>query len=297
MHLLTVEERDQIRSRMDFEQINFLDTRLTQSKRTLFANIMAKEIGLDHWVLVDYIDAGESWRQTKRLRCECNKVLRYQYIIQNKRTGDIKRFGINHFEQHTSIPKEIINKVVKGFQEIDFELDEILTKFRLGKIFKEVIPQHITLPDALLTQISLGLPLLDRQEQSLSKFIRDEKRKLAMQEQIKKEREERNVRRAFQERVKAESDTVRHIEYVSENVPGLSEEQKAFIYSLVLNKIESVSEIAETMLESQLAEPKRLGSGKLKIYPLICMYLEILASKELIYCYKASMRDRKYKLK
>lgn len=62
----------------------------------------------------------------------------------------MKKFGITHFEEHTGIPPELAKEILKGFERIDYELDEILWKlsneWNLSKEGIEYIPANIELP-------------------------------------------------------------------------------------------------------------------------------------------------------
>lgn len=117
---LSKRERDNILQTLPDEQQHFLATFLKRGKKTAFANIMAKEKAghstnseeiAEQWEFVDYIDAGPDWNARSTLYCECGRKLRYQYIVKNLKTEEIKKFGIDHFEEHTGIPGSLANKI------------------------------------------------------------------------------------------------------------------------------------------------------------------------------------------
>lgn len=83
-HYLTTEERERILDTLSEEQKEFLLNDVKQRVRSKFANAVA----MDEWELVDYVDAG---RVNPDLRCECGRSLRYQYVIKDLRTDEIKK--------------------------------------------------------------------------------------------------------------------------------------------------------------------------------------------------------------
>src|SRR5690606_25388474 len=107
----------------------FLTEKLKRGKRTVFSNALAMGKGtylgsdqdleqeIQQWEFIDLLDGGEGNRP---YRCECGMSLRYQYIVKNIRSGEIKKFGRNHFEFHTGIPANIVKDIIKGFESIDY---------------------------------------------------------------------------------------------------------------------------------------------------------------------------------
>lgn len=193
-YYLSKTERDQIFSMMNSAQQTFLMDELKRGKRTTFANILARDKGdvitenmmldeveslLGEWRLLDVIDAGPAYKHIKPpYKCQCGKVLRYQYIIEHLSTKEIRKFGIVHFEEHTGFPPQVIKEITQGFEKIDYELDEILTKYVQNWTLQLDFPEGFMLPEEIMKAIGLRLPLLDRQVAKLSVKIREYKMSL-----------------------------------------------------------------------------------------------------------------------
>ncbi len=193
-YYLSKNERDRIFSMMSSAQQTFLMDELKRGKRTTFANILARDKGdvitenmtlneveslLGEWRLLDVIDAGPGYKHIKPpYKCQCGKVLRYQYIIEHLSTKEIRKFGIVHFEEHTGFPPHVIKEITQGFEKIDYELDEILTKYVQNWTLQLDLPEGFMVPEEILKVIGLRLPLLDRQVAKLSVKIREYKMSL-----------------------------------------------------------------------------------------------------------------------
>jgi len=176
--ILTKEERDDYLKNLAREQKDFLHNHVRRGKKTIFANLMAKDKGivlpentdsaeiehlLEEWVLVDYIDNGFVNQETP---CECGRPLRYQYIVKHNRSNEMRTFGINHFEEHTGLPADIVKNIKSGFQTIDYEMDELLVKLHhhwsLENEFPS-IPKDFTFPNDMKKHLDANVPLLNRQ--------------------------------------------------------------------------------------------------------------------------------------
>ncbi|WP_409342020.1 DUF3895 domain-containing protein [Paenibacillus sp. MBLB4367] len=186
--LLSVEERDAVFRTLPEEQRAFLEERMKRGRRTQFARQMAEQKGavipesasyedieslLSDWIYVGYIDAGHV---SEAYPCECGRSLRYQHTVQNKATGEVKRFGIDHLEMHTGIDARTVQAILKGFNVIDYELSEILRKVTEGWKWQDVvrdIPAGLELTADIAEHIELGLPLLERQVAKLKALIRE----------------------------------------------------------------------------------------------------------------------------
>lgn len=186
MEHLTQQERDSILSSLNEKQQRFITAHLKRGRKTVFANILAKgKAGLDPieensqiaegWELIDYIDAGPGWQSNPKYFCECGRPLRYQYVLQNTQSGEIKRFGINHFQEHTGISPQLARAIVKGIESIDYEMDEILIKISMNWSLADTdidgVPPVITIPDDIQSHLDSEIPLLDRQVKRLKQQI------------------------------------------------------------------------------------------------------------------------------
>lgn len=103
--------------------------------------------------------------------------LRYQYVVKNIKTEDIRKFGITHFEEHTGFPPSLVKQIIKGIEKIDYEKDEILTKLESGwrLEYEQIIdiPSEVKIPKDIQQHMDLDLPLLDRQIKRLKQLIAD----------------------------------------------------------------------------------------------------------------------------
>ncbi len=157
------------------EQIYFLQHRIKLKKKSRWLQILANYKGidinekmsdqeiedkLDDWILVDIKDGGYQKRPHK---CDCGQALRFQYIIQNKAKGAVRYLGANCFENYLSLPSSVIKDVKKGMYSIDLERDEILLKHKKNLFYPLQAYLHLPLPQDLLDQYEIGIPLTDNQ--------------------------------------------------------------------------------------------------------------------------------------
>jgi hypothetical protein len=173
--ILTVTEREQYLDELPDAQRSYLTNQLARGKRTAFANAMAEAKGhyvpddaepemiemlLDDWIYSGYTDAGAV---SPDLRCECGRPLRYQHRVTHKKSGEVRHFGIDHLKEHLGIDAAVVSAIKKGFDAIDYELDELLIKLR-SRWQPDTdwsASEHLTAD--MRAQLDLGLPLLDRQ--------------------------------------------------------------------------------------------------------------------------------------
>ena len=97
------------------------------------------------------------------IKCDCGQPLRFQYIIQNKKEGEVRKLGANCFEKYLSLPASVIKDVKSGMYDINLERDEILTKLHKNLFFPLSRYLHLHLPSDILEQNEIELPLLDSQ--------------------------------------------------------------------------------------------------------------------------------------
>lgn len=183
---MTTEVRDEIINQLTDVQQNFLLDHMKRGQRTIFARIMAAQKGimipdeasfedieqlLSEWVYIGYVDAGS---RSKEYPCECGLPLRYQHTVLHLNTKEIRKFGIDHLQQHTGIDASTVQKIQKGFNAIDYELTEIAWKIKQGWRFSQVVeavPYDLAYPADIQVHLDLQLPLLDRQISRLRKLI------------------------------------------------------------------------------------------------------------------------------
>ena len=170
--------RKQLETTMDVlteDQRNFLEHKLKIRKKSQWLQILAQYKGvhitnemsteeieerIDDWILIDYLDGGYKKRPYK---CDCGQSLRFQYIIQNKKEGEVRKLGVHCFEKYLSLPASVIKDVKSGMYDINLERDEILTKLHKNLFFPLSRYLHLHLPSDIIEQYEIGLPLTDVQ--------------------------------------------------------------------------------------------------------------------------------------
>lgn len=300
--ILNVEERETLLSLLTDQQRTFIIDHVKRGKKTTFANEMARDKGLvlpneastediemllDEWVLEDFIDNGFKNPDTP---CECGRPLRYQYIVRHKSTNETRRFGITHFEEHTGIPAEIVNAIMKGFSAIDYEMDELLSKIKSNWSLEDanlLIPDGFIFPKEMSNHLDNHVPLLDRQIQNLRKLVSDfrDKREPIQQEapEIKKEIkwdfnsmiEEDQVSFEFDLFEEAKTKTLEKNESLPVNNLSGPIKDKILEY---LKTVSSTRVICELLIKNNIVSNQRYLTGKPKIYPHVCLFLEGLVS-------------------
>ncbi|WP_165995924.1 DUF3895 domain-containing protein [Bacillus sp. Cs-700] len=328
---LTNSERDQLLQDLTFDQQTYLMNILKRGKKTAFANVIAQskgrmipngatdeEIGmlLDDWILDDYLDAGAV---SEDLKCECGRVLRYQYIVRHVKTGEVRRFGINHFEEHTGLPGTIVKEVVQGFTKIDYELDELLLKMQNGSPTYD-IPEGLKLPADIEEPLSLQLPLLDRQEKRLNSLIRiyrEEKEALqrgsntleALDIPTQKKEDLKPKETLPQDELQGSFDLF--AEEAQEPLPEITSKKPKETYFVgdlsfttqeevdgyIQNGTESALMICELLIKEGKVQDKRYSTKKPKIYYAVCTYLDSYVSAGSMSVEPIGREDRIYRLK
>ncbi|WP_138754329.1 DUF3895 domain-containing protein [Paenibacillus sinopodophylli] len=176
---LSLEQRDRIMAQLTEAQRHFLHHELVRGRRTLFARQLARkkcqfipedaqfediESFIDEWDYIGFTDSGEVSPHTK---CECGRSLRYQHQVLHLPTNTIRYFGIEHLQLHTGIDAKAIADIMKGFDVLDGEMNEVLCKFRdgwqLGQHLFLPLPEEVEVPSDIQAQIAAELPLLERQ--------------------------------------------------------------------------------------------------------------------------------------
>jgi hypothetical protein len=328
---LTNSERDQLLQDLTFDQQSYLMNTLKRGKKTAFANVIAKskgriipsgatdeEIGmlLDDWILDDYLDAGVV---SEDVKCECGRALRYQYIVRHVKTGEMRRFGINHFEEHTGLPATIVKEVVQGFTKIDYELDELLLKRQNGSPTYD-IPEGLNLPADIEQPLSLQLPLLDRQERRLNSLIRayrEEKEALQRGSNTleavdipTQKKEDLKVKEALpKEELQGSFDLF--AEETQEPLPEKTSEKPKETYFVgdlsfttqesvdgyIQQGTESALMICELLIKEGKVQDKRYSTKKPKIYYAVCTYLDSFVASGSMSVEPLGREDRIYRLK
>lgn len=313
-HHLSQQERDAITKSLDKRQKDFIDAHLKRGRKTIFANVLAKgkagsvaeaevEKVASEWELVDYMDAGPDWNKNPQLFCECGRALRYQYIVLNTETSELKKFGITHFEEHVGISPQLVKEIIKGIETIDYERDEILIKiadhWSLVDEQIEVIPKEVEVPKDIQLHFDYDVPLLDRQigrlRTIIGQFIRE-------QEKLRLEKERQEIamqqKRKKREVAKRRTDMLEsdYIEGSLELAPSL--QAGILIYLEDLTRKEFLaSEICHYLVGYHDAPADRFTSGNFKIFPPVCIFLErLVARKILVFAGRKGGIDREYQM-
>ncbi|MDQ0483242.1 DUF3895 domain-containing protein [Guptibacillus hwajinpoensis] len=325
---LTTNERDQLFQELTADQQIYLNKFLKRGRKTVFANVIARDKGrmipdgasdqeiemlLDDWILDDFIDAGFV---SDELLCECGRPLRYQYVVRHVKTGEVLRFGINHFEEHTGMSSVIVKEVMKGFNTIDYELDELLVKQAKGRSSYE-IPPGMPIPADIRDLLDLQLPLLDRQERRLHEGIRSFREE---QEATKRgsndfssttsrtNREESKPNDELQPELQPSFDLFAE-ENTSNLEPVIPKPKNTFVVgglSFIIQEaidgyiqsgIESTIMMCELLIKEEKTTNNRYSTGKPKIYFAVSTYLDSFVQMGEMTVEPLGQEDRIYRLK
>jgi hypothetical protein len=186
---MTLEQRDHIMGKLSEEQRHFLHHELVRGRRTLFARQLARkkcqfipedaqfediESFIEEWDYIGFTDSGEVSPHTK---CECGRSLRYQHQVLHLPSNTIRYFGIEHLQLHTGIDAKAISDIMKGFDVLDGELNEMLIKYRDGWQLDQhlflPLPAELEVPQDIQAHLDAKLPLLDRQLARLRGRLRE----------------------------------------------------------------------------------------------------------------------------
>ena len=186
---MTLEQRDSIMGKLSEEQRHFIHHELVRGRRTLFARQLARkkcqfipedaqfediESFIEEWDYIGFTDSGEVSPHTK---CECGRSLRYQHQVLHVPTNTIRYFGIEHLQLHTGIDAKAISDIMKGFDVLDGEMNEMLCKYRDGWQLDQhlflPLPAELDVPPDIQAHLDAKLPLLDRQLARLRGRLRE----------------------------------------------------------------------------------------------------------------------------
>ncbi|KAF6603768.1 MULTISPECIES: DUF3895 domain-containing protein [Bacillus] len=219
----------------------------------------------EEWVLIDYIDNGYVNKNTP---CECGRPLRYQYIVKNKNGGEIKRLGISHFEEHISLKKHVFKQIKDEFDLIEKEITEILerTKMKWSIEYEINIPNdfEFNTTDNIKKQLDMGLALSARQVNFLRKEV-NQKIISANKTVNLNTREVSNNILLNNEQSK-----------ITSTVSSLNDFQKEMIRKLYNSGVKNPETICDFLIKNKVAPAYRYSTGKLKIFPCVCMFLETI---------------------
>lgn len=125
-YYLSPEQRTKVLKKLSDDQKHALHFSANYSHRSIIGNHLAKHKGTQEWDFYMIYDHGE---RNEFARCECGHSLRYEFVLKNRVSGKLRSLGIDHFKQELGIPDEIADAINKNLHEINYDLDEILSKF------------------------------------------------------------------------------------------------------------------------------------------------------------------------
>ncbi|MCT2535213.1 DUF3895 domain-containing protein [Aquibacillus koreensis] len=312
---LSQSERDRLMESLTDNQKGFIQEYLKRGRRTVFANVLATEkageeaegVIAEKWEFEDYLDAGSSWQSSSTLYCECGRKLRYQYRVKNLETGELKKFGIKHFEEHTGIPPQLAKEIVSGIEKIDYEMDEILLKiYQYWTLADEgitEIPVSIEVPKDIQLHFDHDMPLLERQVRRLkgniAEFLKEKEQERL--EALRKENEQKTKLRQeemvrLRKQVQAKDGWESRI---ADHIPLDQNFQSAVLVYLetLTEPIFRASAACDALIEFHDAPKDTYSSGKPRIFSNVCIYLEYLARQGMLELLeKQGVEDRIYKV-
>ncbi|KZD48694.1 DUF3895 domain-containing protein [Bacillus cereus] len=299
--LLSELQRERILQSMSDEQRSYIEEHIRLDRRSMFANELAYFKSDQQWELIDFIDAGE----ISELKCQCGRRLRRQYIVQNSATGEIIKLGSTHFEEHTGIPKSIASQVKKEIHKIQYDLDELLSKFEKQQLSKGLIASckefEVEIPESIDGLNELELPILDRHIDRLEKMLLDkayeqqdfiQKHKEGIQTK-KKSKQGKQIDEQDSEDVEGilshrdDFNLVKMIERDSLSVQviggTISEEAQNEILSYISGDSMKFTtlEICHHLIKNRYIGKERYSTGRPKSHPYVSMFIESLPFVEL----------------
>lgn len=301
-------QRNLILRNLSKEQQEFIENKLVRGRKDLFDTLLAKDKGehsinigdQDEWEFLEY-----NYDEDRKLKCECGRSLNHQYVVINKKTGVVRKFGITHFEMHTGIPPQIVSDIVKGIGNIDYDLDELLYKVKYGwnsEVLKRAKELMVKIPDEIKGFINVQLPLLDKYIDVLIDLILLEENRLEREKRVKDaEERERQIKKLQEEReTRKKSETTPKIKtelspYDPSNPYALDESLK----NPVLKKLNELRTASTRTLcqELNIYDHTHQGeylTGKPKIYPYVVNFLEELVSQGKCKFISGDLKDRVY---
>lgn len=105
------------------EQKLFIQDNYKQSKKSKWIEVLARNKGIvlhenmtfdaiiktiNDWIILDILDGGYGLRP---YRCECGKVLRFQYIVHHQTKNRTYKLGETCFGNYTNLSPEILRDI------------------------------------------------------------------------------------------------------------------------------------------------------------------------------------------
>lgn len=318
---MKVELRDAIFNSLSNKQKLFLNERMERSRRTVFAQALAKKKGaltppnatyeeiekhVDEWIYVKCIDAGKI---SEEHRCLCGRPLRYQHIVRHVTTGEELAFGIDHLQDHLKIDAKTVHMIQKGFDVLDRELNEILKKYQDSwKLEDHVItpfPEGFQMPEDMREHLLLYLPLLDRQVMKLQKLLIEHRNRTGRGSSEVKHQYVVNTNMVqgslFDDIVPEPANVVNfnEIDYEDHFIPKafrLSTYHQKVVLECLAKNVTSTRTITEILIKHHEGSGKRFSTGKPDLYINVCFFLDSLVVQGIAHFISGNQKDREYKL-
>lgn len=286
MEIKTVSEREERLNKLSSSQREFLTNLINNKKRHVFTKSISSQKGtlsdklsLDEaekqvaeWELVEVIDSGFVNEKT---RCECGRPLRYQYIVQHKKTKKVLKFGLNHFEEHMGLAVNVVEDIRKKFMEIDNELDELLEKIENQVNHQNLLsnwPDDCPIPEDIKEQLDHNIPLLDKQIQKLQNVKNEYFSK--KQDVIEEAKKQASLFASNEEFNLFTMDVVEETSNLELDISNDSSQLEEIVYQLVKNGIYGVMELCEILIDEFGVETEWYKTGRPKIIVNVISILE-----------------------
>jgi len=327
---LSLEQRDQIMGQLTEEQRHFIHHVLVRGRRTMFARHLAKvkcqfipedaeleeiESHINEWDYIGFTDSGEVSPHTK---CECGRSLRYQHQVLHLPTNKMRYFGIDHLQLHTGIDAKTINDIMKGFDVLDSEMNEMLHKYqsgwKLNQHMYQPFPLDFEVPHDVQEHLNAELPLLDRQLAKLRNKLRDLEKvnrqkppvaAAAETHSISEDVPAKETQAAFMvlddnqgffvfEEVDVDvKQAPVPIESSSDLFHLPSSAKRIIDDAIPLGRISCLA-VSEFLVKQKLVSSKRMATGKPDIYIAVAAYLDKLTANGRCVLVETSAEDRVY---
>lgn len=188
IHLLTIEEINDIMEELLPEQRGFMSHFSKRTQRSKWLEVLAVKKGiiaekgattdelakqLNDWELVEVLDAGLYNRPYK---CECGASLRHQYIVEHRTKGKVYKLGKTCLESYTGISNKIVDEIAKELNEVNLHRDDLLLRMKAGEVgdLSETLERYsgMMLPEDIQQQLKCLVPLHTKQVEKLDKNYR-----------------------------------------------------------------------------------------------------------------------------
>ncbi|MFD0051462.1 DUF3883 domain-containing protein [Actinomycetes bacterium NPDC127524] len=172
---LSRSERSKLLKSLSIVQQEALFSAISITYKSEFGNLLASFKGTEQWDFYRYIDHGEVISAAK---CECGRPLRYEFVLKHKETQKLRSLGSTHLQEELKIPDDIAKEVKNSLHNIDYDLDEILTRVKnQWELSEYILPflnqKEFILPMDIKILLDADLPILERQENRLRDLVKE----------------------------------------------------------------------------------------------------------------------------